>query len=97
MMLCCFNRQDTLQQWKTAVSYTHLDVYKRQMFVRVTAKAGTKEAAALLCEPVTKEIVAISVSYTHLDVYKRQEYTQSVVDSPSPASAYTQAHISLAD
>ena len=29
------------------------------MFVRVTAKAGTKEEAALLCEPVTKEIVAI--------------------------------------
>ena len=30
-----------------------------EMFVRVTAKAGTKEEAALLCEPVTKEIVAI--------------------------------------
>ena len=30
-----------------------------EMFVRVTAKARTKEDAALLCEPVTKEIVAI--------------------------------------
>ncbi len=31
-----------------------------EMFVRVTAKSrNKKEAAALLCEPVTKEIVAI--------------------------------------
>ena len=27
------------------------------MFVRVTAKAGTKEEAALLCEPVKKKLL----------------------------------------
>lgn len=30
-----------------------------EMFVRVTAKAKTKDEAAALCEPITKEIVAI--------------------------------------
>ena len=47
-----------------AVSYTHLDVYKRQ---------GESDANTL-----GKELVVISdvipVSYTHLDVYKRQTY-----------------------
>ena len=51
-----------------AVSYTHLDVYKRQItysiFLRTT-----------VCSPAIQYIrceVVITVSYTHLDVYKRQ-------------------------
>ena len=47
------------------VSYTHLDVYKRQPFIRSNRIAcgtiGTRNA------PTGKP-----VSYTHLDVYKRQ-------------------------
>ena len=50
----------------SAVSYTHLDVYKRQMY----NTDGT-------CDGVIVKIVSDffrieSVSYTHLDVYKRQ-------------------------
>ena len=51
------------------VSYTHLDVYKRQG----TEAAGMKESA----ESSTAQSTDVSdlsgpVSYTHLDVYKRQ-------------------------
>ena len=63
-----------------AVSYTHLDVYKRQD----AGNAATTMAPTLweyddfgnkvketwkLADPAT---VSNSVSYTHLDVYKRQ-------------------------
>ena len=41
----------------TPVSYTHLDVYKRQR---------------LDCVKGAIKYVVVSVSYTHLDVYKRQ-------------------------
>ena len=46
------------------VSYTHLDVYKRQECgsFRSCANAGKRKAATSI----------IPVSYTHLDVYKRQ-------------------------
>ena len=53
-----------------------------EMFVRVTAKAATKEEADAMCVPVVEELkkrignfvygVDVVVSYTHLDVYKRQ-------------------------
>ena len=59
-----------------AVSYTHLDVYKRQMpafrdklnnrFVKKTLSLP-----AWLADRADKDGVN-SVSYTHLDVYKRQ-------------------------
>ena len=52
-----------------AVSYTHLDVYKRQtlqrappLHKRLSPSTG-RSPDSPLCEPV---------SYTHLDVYKRQ-------------------------
>ena len=41
-----------------SVSYTHLDVYKRQGFTSVIPHVEQQERE--------------SVSYTHLDVYKRQ-------------------------
>ena len=62
----------TASQSDTSVSYTHLDVYKRQAeavqkeAVRSFLRAGGADghgAAELYLQPV---------SYTHLDVYKRQ-------------------------
>ena len=47
--------------WVEAVSYTHLDVYKRQALAR--AVLGQRIA----------QIGFRPVSYTHLDVYKRQK------------------------
>ena len=57
-----------------AVSYTHLDVYKRQMQklliveVILIRKSGESEWINLSCRLPS----ITSVSYTHLDVYKRQ-------------------------
>ena len=53
------------------VSYTHLDVYKRQ------GEGGVKlaEEVVRLCEQPNDSFT--SVSYTHLDVYKRQPVYQS--------------------
>ena len=61
------------------VSYTHLDVYKRQLYanlVRQSRAALEKEGAG---ELMTKTISDVddcveAVSYTHLDVYKRQSF-----------------------
>ena len=62
-----------------AVSYTHLDVYKRQ--TRYFAEQGIlfhgKELirptlAQMLRNPVYVQADLDAVSYTHLDVYKRQ-------------------------
>ena len=51
------------------VSYTHLDVYKRQPLRRII------ECEALVfCMSVCESlgVILLPVSYTHLDVYKRQ-------------------------
>ena len=70
------------------VSYTHLDVYKRQQFgpkvtpgkLRAAMKAlgfaDVFEVAigADLCAKQEAEDFLKAVSYTHLDVYKRQVY-----------------------
>ena len=61
------------------VSYTHLDVYKRQVWCSVDLRDGNQA----LIEPMSLEekveffklLVKVgfkAVSYTHLDVYKRQ-------------------------
>ena len=49
-----------------AVSYTHLDVYKRQGLVCMRVHRGQKFSTF----PIERCLE--SVSYTHLDVYKRQ-------------------------
>ena len=55
----------------TAVSYTHLDVYKRQDQIILVGLTD------ISCSERIDETVALlaseSVSYTHLDVYKRQQ------------------------
>ena len=63
-----------------AVSYTHLDVYKRQVLVSViyaNNEVGTINPIQEIGEVTKKAGVlfhtdAVPVSYTHLDVYKRQ-------------------------
>ena len=71
----------------TAVSYTHLDVYKRQVQYENTTPNATLETfleeVALVSDidNYDKDAPAVvmmtihsakAVSYTHLDVYKRQ-------------------------
>ena len=51
----------------TTVSYTHLDVYKRQPPVQAREKSRIPASCGNTETPVTEP-----VSYTHLDVYKRQ-------------------------
>ena len=54
-----------------AVSYTHLDVYKRQICgFRIYGKS--RKSNCEYCENCKKLVSSITVSYTHLDVYKRQ-------------------------
>ena len=63
----------------TPVSYTHLDVYKRQLDISeedannwFNDKSATELSVSQLVE---------AVSYTHLDVYKRQaEYCKAQLD-----------------
>ena len=66
--------------WLASVSYTHLDVYKRQVVDDAVGLEdvgdGSHSVAILQCERVagqlTVQLAAGPVSYTHLDVYKRQ-------------------------
>ena len=56
-----------------AVSYTHLDVYKRQVFMELSVMMGILVGILVVCLIALGVIVTIyAVSYTHLDVYKRQ-------------------------
>ena len=66
--------------WETmnTVSYTHLDVYKRQVDMNGLRDLGDQLKGKLgegvvLLAAVNGEKVN-PVSYTHLDVYKRQRY-----------------------
>ena len=52
------------------VSYTHLDVYKRQFQAGINQKGGEQRNQ----QRETHMMQAVApVSYTHLDVYKRQD------------------------
>ena len=69
-----------------AVSYTHLDVYKRQpmYFLYRSSRENFMSSKTISVLPrsfftlsfiMTPEVSsAVPVSYTHLDVYKRQVY-----------------------
>ncbi len=82
-IICCSSGASTgakenyvlLQQQKTtclscsrSVSYTHLDVYKRQAYSVVPDIAVHQVLTARFKIPDAPD----PVSYTHLDVYKRQ-------------------------
>ena len=55
----------------TAVSYTHIDVYKRQGFTSAQQTTLPQEMIDTIESCGFFESIP-SVSYTHLDVYKRQ-------------------------
>ena len=63
-----------LQVSYTPVSYTHLDVYKRQQEISdCLRKMDTPVIGHIVDDWVYLEMRTIrTVSYTHLDVYKRQ-------------------------
>ena len=66
--------QETLITSISPVSYTHLDVYKRQVEIFIT------HALDVVCA-VTVDYKADpyrAVSYTHLDVYKRQPRAETI-------------------
>ena len=52
-----------------AVSYTHLDVYKRQVCKGISVGVDIEKI-----QKISDRIVNKSVSYTHLDVYKRKVF-----------------------
>ena len=56
------------------VSYTHLDVYKRQVLgiLRDGDNAAAVRLHSVGLDLETSRQRVIAVSYTHLDVYKRQ-------------------------
>ena len=54
----------------STVSYTHLDVYKRQTIYGMTIKQMQVTLRV-------NQAKRMPVSYTHLDVYKRQEVTRA--------------------
>ena len=86
----------------TAVSYTHLDVYKRQaqygqvhiFFHLRKTYFWNLDGIGAECEvPVKKycESTFAAVSYTHLDVYKRQIFTSLLLERVD--STYIVKHI----
>ena len=58
--------------WTVPVSYTHLDVYKRQLQWRSQSEANLRGGAN---HKKAVPVRTVAVSYTHLDVYKRQLFT----------------------
>ena len=77
------------------VSYTHLDVYKRQILDNLTFLVNNGGMKAEDVKPICQEfcswakegysILVVNhtpVSYTHLDVYKRQEDTLTLCVPP---------------
>ena len=69
-----------------SVSYTHLDVYKRQAIaascleLKDTLRGSPWDWIDWGLTVAGGSISVLSVSYTHLDVYKRQELVQEVLD-----------------
>ena len=83
----------------TTVSYTHLDVYKRQALACGPGMGVSHEALVLLENACQLELPLVldadaPVSYTHLDVYKRQIEGSAIVSSASgKASSLSLIHI----
>ena len=77
-----YEPQDTTVYTTDAVSYTHLDVYKRQVLLhlRQRRKGRHGQLCSLQRHPRRGSAhCVLPVSYTHLDVYKRQEHKVSLL------------------
>ena len=65
-----------IRNYTGAVSYTHLDVYKRQVpryYENLSVLHENTMPARAYYIPASKRMDnLVAVSYTHLDVYKRQ-------------------------
>ena len=59
------------EQYLLPVSYTHLDVYKRQVEAQLK-RLSRDRTRPLLLRGDREQVLHDPVSYTHLDVYKRQ-------------------------
>ena len=89
--------------WSEPVSYTHLDVYKRQVFeillFAYSADFGPVEVIDLTQnETIPAQIIAAlndpcAVSYTHLDVYKRQNLSQESISTGRFGTSMSAHHI----
>ena len=68
-----FLQRQRVKHTMCPVSYTHLDVYKRQA-KGADAKEADADVVIQVAVPAqtTVELCSTAVSYTHLDVYKRQ-------------------------
>ena len=62
-----------------AVSYTHLDVYKRQVYLYPVLFAGDNDSRIIIKDPVHHIDNRTAVSYTQLDVYKRQGHIRAAM------------------
>ena len=69
----CAEMLDNVTIWDSykPVSYTHLDVYKRQLYSHGSSYAA-RVSVSLDGAAVITALYLAPVSYTHLDVYKRQ-------------------------
>ena len=87
------------------VSYTHLDVYKRQLpicplnehmdiagFVMFSDVEITEKTAKALLEKCPEHDI-IAVSYTHLDVYKRQVRHGLIGAGVYASHGYERSHV----
>ena len=65
----------------SAVSYTHLDVYKRQVILTaaILMLPTSCSSAPSQASSATRPVNRLPVSYTHLDVYKRQRLYHSLI------------------
>ena len=66
----------------SSVSYTHLDVYKRQFFTQTSFTFYH----FCISKPnhICRSSSVVAVSYTHLDVYKRQWFGFTLTDLVFP-------------
>ena len=73
--------EEKIECYFMSVSYTHLDVYKRQGYDCAIQFDGDGQHNAEYIQTMEDRMVEgydIAVSYTHLDVYKRQD--QRILD-----------------
>ena len=89
----------THRAYLVPVSYTHLDVYKRQAFLSSLLQLSPKRVVYISCNPVTqaRDLKSLTshgyrvepVSYTHLDVYKRQVHLIPAINKFLVNPSYT--------